>query len=301
MNTPRRLRLWAIATVAALAVTGAIGAIAANSLSRATDRVEESTAPVLVTSQQLAATLAEADSANISVFLSGQDLDRQQRGLYENALSRAARQIESAATNLPDDSESHVDLQRINATLLDYAGIVEVARERNVSGDPTATAMLATSIDLVGGPDGLVDSVAAVTSRAQTTLDADIDSGANLSRLTIGVAFLAGGVLLAGLVMLNNKFRRLLNLPLVAALVVLGVYVVWFAFASFGRSSDLQDARDSGYDSIALTAELQTEAFNYKSGEANAVIQGASIQGTSLEDFRRTTSCLLYTSDAADE
>ena len=61
--------------------------------------------PVLVATQQLVASLAEADAAASAAFLSGQNEDPEQRRLYEQALARAGQQVEEIAALAGDDDD----------------------------------------------------------------------------------------------------------------------------------------------------------------------------------------------------
>ena len=110
-TTPARLRAWSVALGVLLVAAAIVGAFAAQNLVRSTDEIADNTGPVLIETQGLVASIAEADAANTAVFLSGENEDRQQRRLYETALDRAPRQIEEISARLGDDEPSHTALQ----------------------------------------------------------------------------------------------------------------------------------------------------------------------------------------------
>ena len=70
-TTPGLYRFWSIVIGALLVVTAVTATLAANSAERSTTRLRENTAPVLVATQSLLASLSEADAAATAAFLSG--------------------------------------------------------------------------------------------------------------------------------------------------------------------------------------------------------------------------------------
>src|SRR6185436_11405139 len=130
--------------LAAIAASALVG-----SLSDRTDRVRDRTGPVLVATQQLYSSLAEADAAATAVQLSGADENREQRRFYEQALERSTQQIERVATLIGDDPAAHQTLQNIAADLTRYAGVVETARAENKAGTAGANATLTSALDLM--------------------------------------------------------------------------------------------------------------------------------------------------------
>src|SRR5438270_2099390 len=92
-TTPGRHRLWSIATVLLLLVAAAAGTASASQLRSATRHAADTSGPVLVDTQRLLASVAEADAAATAAYLSGRDEDPEQRRLYEEALGRATQQV----------------------------------------------------------------------------------------------------------------------------------------------------------------------------------------------------------------
>ena len=72
-TTPGRYRLWSLVTAFLLALA-TVTAVASASQMRSSTRTARSTSgPVLVATQQLVSSLAEADAAASAAFLSGRD------------------------------------------------------------------------------------------------------------------------------------------------------------------------------------------------------------------------------------
>ena len=272
-STPARLRLWSIATILAMAVTALTSWWAASSLVDSSDRAFNNTAPVLVATQDVFASIAEADAASAAVFLSGSDEDREQRRLYEDALARASEQLEEVSRLVGDDDLAHASIKSIGADLTRYAGLIERARVANQNDLPGASASLLSAIEIV--QDGIVGEVDTLTTRAQADLDDDVDGGKTPTIIALLWAAATVVLLLAGQDYIRRQTNRLLNPGLVLATVLIIVSGIWLATAWWSQQSELSDAREGGYNSIELTGEVQTTAFRYKTLESLALLEAA--------------------------
>ncbi len=272
-STPALYRLMAAVVVVGLALAGLTGFIAASTITTNTDRAEQNTGPVLVATQDVFASVAEADAASAAVFLSGADEDREQRRLYELAIERSTRQLEQVSRLVGDNDDAHESIQVISARLTTYAGLVERARLANVSGLAGAEATLQEAIAIVQAD--IVPEVQSITDAAQLRLESDADGGraSLIASVVVGIAAIAA--LIWFQVIVTRRSRRLLNLPLIAATILATVAVVWLISAWVRQQNDLEVAQQDGYESIALTADIQTTAFRYKTLERLAVLVGS--------------------------
>ena len=299
-STPALLRTWSVGLAVLVIVAAALASVATAQFISTTNKVQESTGPVLISTQGLLASIAEADAANTAVFLSGESGDREQLRLYEAALSRAPQQVEDIAAGIGDNAESHASLKQIGSLLTEYARLTERARVNNLAGDPTATEDLNAAIELVSGQGGMLEQAELVTTRTQASLDDDIDAGF----WTWVGGLTAAGAAVVALVLgqrdLRRRTNRLLNPPLLLATAFIAGLGLWLVFAQGGRIVDLETARDDAYDSIALTAELQTAAFEYKSNEAQAIIADDSTLLPTPDDALSISQLLESLSAEAD-
>lgn len=259
--------------LSALLVLAAVTAsLATLAFETSVERVAQNTGPVLISTQGLVASIAEADAANTAVFLSGDDQDRQQRSLFLGAMSRAPQQIEDISAGLADDTISHNALKQVGSQLVEYSQVTERARINNLAGESSATSDLEESLELVSGPNGMLANTQVINTRTQAGFTNETNSGSALWIVSIISLILAFIGLLVAQFTLRKRTKRLINLPLVLATVCVLVLGVWLMAALVGRLSDLQLAQTDAYDTIALTAELQTEAFEFKTQEARAII-----------------------------
>lgn len=272
-STPRRLRLVSFVAAAAVIAAGVVSFIAATQIISATNRIEESTGPVLVASQEVFAAVAEADAAATGVHLSGAAGDREQRSLFESALDRSATGVETIARLVGDDERSHEALQSINSSLATYAGQVEAARVANNAGLPDADDRLIGAIDVIRSE--ISPELEVLTAGAQGRLADDLDAGTNARRIAYALIFVALVILVLGQLYLASRTRRLFNIFAVLATVAVVAMGVWVYTLSTNQQRYLDEARDGGYESIALTANIQANAFRVKAGESLGLIPGA--------------------------
>lgn len=272
-NTPGRLRLYAILLSALIVLAGIVALGLAAQLVDRTAQIDESTGPVLIETQEMFASLAEADAAATAVHLSGASEDREQRQLYLDALDRTTIGLENVAHLVGDDDESHRSLQAIASLLVTYSGVIENARVSNREGLPGADGQLTSAISIVR--DGITQEVNQITERAQERLTEESESSAFLPALA---ALLLAAILVAvAHVYITRRFRRILNLPLLASGIVLLALLGWLTWAFVTQQSALDEARQQAYESISVTADIQAIAFRYKADEALALIQGDAI------------------------
>ena len=271
-TTPGRYRLWSLAAAVLLVVATVTASASAAQMRSSTRRAESSSGPVLVATQQLVSSLAEADAAASAAFLSGRDEDPEQRRLYEEALGRANEQVEEIAALAGKDPEVRAVLGRVSVQVTRYAGLVEAARASNRNATADANGYLVSAVQLA---EQLVDGDARVlTDGAQATFGHD-QSDRNRGFLVAAVALLAAVAVLAlGQLRMVRIARRIVNPPLALATVLALVALGLLAYANRASGNDMADARRQGYDSIVLTARLGSAGFGAKASETLAVITG---------------------------
>lgn len=286
-GTPGALRILSLLCVIAIVATAVTAWFLTDDLVSRTEQIQESTGEVLVQNQTILASLSEADAAAAAVHLAGAEGDREQLRLYEQALERAGSGLEQVARVLGDDEESHLALQRINTAMTQYAGVVAEARLASVENLPDANERLGVAIDLLRtriSPD-----VDFVTERAATRLTDGI--GHRLHWIAAALLVIPILLLAVAQFWLFRRFHRLINVPLALATLALAGLAIWLAVAFLGQQDALAEARDGGYESIEVTADIQAAAFEYRARETAGVIEGASPQG--LDSLRSQIDDLI--------
>ena len=269
-TTPGRYRLWSVAVAVALVFLALMGTGAAANLQSGTDDIRNNSGPVLVATQQLLASLAEADAAASAAFLSGRDEDREQRRLYEEALARANAQLEDVSSLIGDDDDAHRALKDISVQVTRYAGLVEAARASNRANIAGGETYLVDALNLLGTT--VADQVSTLTRITEDRFERDEDG----RDATVLVAAVAAALTLVTLVVAQRTVtrlsRRLLNIPLVVATLALLVATAWLLVAALRSGNDVEDARRLGFESIALTARIQSTGFRAKADQTVALI-----------------------------
>lgn len=273
--TPTILYTWAGAIAVLMLIVAALSFFAVRTMTTTGDRIENSTGPVLISTQGLVASIAEADAANSTVFLSaldGGDEDVSQRRLYESALARAPQQIEDISAGIGDDVETHDALKRVAQQLTSYAGVVEQARFSNLNDVGNAEALLSESL-VLSGENGMLGNAEDVASRTGAQFEEDLSAGNTAVLAALVAIVITFAVLIVAQVRLKALTKRLFNIGLVLSTVCVVALFVWLLVASAFRAGDLSSAEAEGFGDITGAAELLTAAFEYKTDEARAIIE----------------------------
>ncbi len=273
LSTPRLFRVWSLACLVAVGLAGLLSFIATSSLVSSTRRIERNSGPVLVATQDVLASVAEADAASTSIFLAGQNEDRAQRLLYEESLSRSVSQVEEVARLIGDDEEAHTALKSVASELVVYSGQVESARSASIAGSADADGLLTVSLATVR--DRIFPEIDQIAVRADAQVDDDT-RGLTSTVVAVAAALVSALVLLAANRSVRRRTNRLVNLGLVGGAVLFVGLAVWVAAASSARSVELDRARSGGFEAIASTARIQQAGFSYKTAEAVSIVEGRS-------------------------
>ncbi|HVF33042.1 MAG TPA: hypothetical protein VM933_08395 [Acidimicrobiales bacterium] len=269
-STPGRFRLWSLVVAGGLVVLGVAGGVAASALVDSTDRIRRNAGPVLVATQSVTASLAEADAAATAAFLSGREEDPEQRRLYEQALARAVQQTEEVSSLIGDDEDAHVDLQEMSVLVNRYAGLIEAARAGNRAGIAGSERYLLDALDLLAG--GISDRAADLGAASEARLRADERNRTAGVLATVAVGALVLVLLVVAQVALARRTRRLLNLPLALATLLVLTTLGWMSVATARSEDRRRDGRRDGYQSITLTADIARAAYGARSDETVALI-----------------------------
>jgi CHASE3 domain sensor protein len=224
-TTPGRYRLWSAGTALTLLAIAVVGTLAAAGLRSGTDRIRNNSGPVLVATQQLVASLAEADAAASAAFLSGRQEDPEQRRLYEEALARANHQLEDVSSLIGDDEASHRSLKSLGTQVTRYAGLVEAARASSRAGVAGGETYLVDALNLLGST--VANEAGQLTRATQERFGKDEDRRDAGVLVAVALGLVALGVLLAGQGVVTRLSRRWLNPPLVVATLALLLATGW--------------------------------------------------------------------------
>ena len=214
------------------------------------------------------------------------------------------RQIEDISAGIGDDTATHDALKDVAQQLVEYAGVVEQARLSNTNGLAGADDLLSASLELTGGSNGMLVNADEVTERTQQQFNDDLSAGRILLILALVSLVLSLALLFVAQMRLRYLTKRLINFGLAAATLAVVSLTIWLLLAGFGRTIDLDTARDEGFGDIALSAQLQTAAFDYKTRETGAIIRerGEELPDPAvLDEIDATFAQLVAASDSDRE
>jgi hypothetical protein len=275
-GTPGTMRLLGAAAALGALVFGVLGFVAVSSQSSAVASAQADAAQ-LVRLQRIHTNLVAADASATNAFLVGGLEPRASRVAYERGIARASTTLADAAAH---DRDQAAELGRVNDALSRYTGLVESARANNRQGFPVGVAYVKQASALLHD-DVLPRLIRLVDDGQEQVARAYGRGGSAPAGLWFGAA-LAIAAVLAASGWLASATRRVLNLPLAAAGIVV---VVTFLAGAFLLSSSLgraHDVRDGSYAAAVSLASARIAAFDAKSAESLTLISRGS--GQAFED-----------------
>lgn len=273
-GTPGRLRLMTVAVVLAGVLFALGGAVTFGYLAYSLNRAEADSTQ-LVRVQNIETNLLVADATATNAFLVGGLEPPEQRATYDEALKTTSLLIADAAQAQPADSAA---LAALNELVVGYAADVEQARANNRQGFPVGSQYLRNASDeLRTKALPLLDNLTVSnTERA----GANMGFGAEYLFEIVGLLCLAVTVLVA--VWLARRFRRWINVGVVAASVVLLVGLVGGFIGLTNASSEVDQIRRGSFSDLQSTATMRVDANIAKSDESLTLIARGS--GAAFED-----------------
>lgn len=268
VSTPRRLSQLSALAIALCLIFAATAALTFSNLATALDRASHNTEQ-LIRVQNIQTNLLEADATATNAFLVGGLEPEEQRATYDRALAQTTSLIAEAADAQPADADA---LAALNQAVVEYAASMEQARANNRQGFPVGAQYLRNaSADLRSTAMPILDNlVAANTDRAGD----EMDPGQALTFKLVGIATLV--MLVLAMYWVARRFRRTLNLGLLAAAVLVLVTLIAGSIALGSLSNTVDDIRQGPFSSVRDLATARIEGNNAKSNESLTLIARGS-------------------------
>ncbi len=311
-GTPSRLRVAMVVTVIA---TLAFGVAANYGINRRAASIADagSAATQLLALQDIRVAVVEADSVASRSFLVGGQERADQRQQYLDDIARASSMIVQAGLHLDIGGDQADALAAASTALTDYTGLVEQARANNRQGFPVGTAYQRQANAVV--TDRIVPALRVVEQGQRDAVDAGIAAAhrAGAWLLAAGIATIV--LVLAGAVWLALRFRRLVNVPMAIAAVVLLAVVIGGGAAQTRAMNRADDAVSTSLANADVLSQARAAAFDARSQEALTLInrgngqanetnwQRSSVIVRSALDHRRSSpggSVVCRTSENCD-
>jgi hypothetical protein len=269
-DTPQRLRLLSLGVVVAGVLVALVGVLIFSYLAVSLSRAKADTAQ-LIRVQKIQSNLLSADAIATNAFLVGGLEPPAQRALYDEALSSTSSLIVEASQAQPADAAA---LSALNQQVVSYAATIEQARANNRQGLPVGAQYLRNaSADLRSTALPILDNL--VSSNAARAAD-KMDARAGYIFLII--TLLALGGLIIGQVWLARRFKRTINVGMLASAGVLLVVAVASLIAAIQVGSTLNSITNGSFAAVNTAADARIDANNAKSNESLTLIARGSGQ-----------------------
>jgi hypothetical protein len=267
-DTPRRLRLLSLGVGVVGIVVGLVGALVFSALAYLLSRAEADTAQ-LIRVQQIQTNLLTADATATNAFLVGGLEPPAQRATYDQALTTAGALIAQAAQAQPADADA---LAALNQRVVAYAGSIEQARANNRQGLPVGAQYLRTaSAQLRTETLPILDTLVA-TNAERATIRMDMRLGSIFVVLTL----LALAAMIAGQVWLASRFKRRINVGMLAASIALLAALVGGTIGLQQLSDAVRSTQTGSFAAVNAAADARIDASNAKSNESLTLIARGS-------------------------
>ena len=280
-DTPRRLRLLSLGVVVAGVVVALLGALTFSYLAFSLSRAQADTEQ-LIRVQKIQSNLLSADATATNAFLVGGLEPPAQRAVYDQALSSTSSLIVEASQAQPADAAA---LSALNQHVVGYAATIEQARANNRQGLPVGAQYLRNaSADLRSTALPILDNlVSSNATRAAEHMDPPIYI---YIFPVISLLALIGVIVVQ--VWLARRFRRTINVGMLACAVVLLVITAGALLAALQLNSTLNSISSGSFAAVNTAADARIDANNAKSNESLTLIARGS--GQAFEDAWRSSA-----------
>lgn len=301
LPTPTLLRAAAV-VIAVLAVVAAAVASATTASRRADVReLATATAGAATAAGDANAAFASADAMAVALTSPGATSDTELRFLQSvaagvNSLERAA-----ALTTLGDQAEAPI--RRVLRTISSYGAEVEAGRVAAAAGD-TAAASAARARASALMANLLRANTAAAAVQHDDALQRQAHSvhdAAQRDRLLVAAFMVLLLVVLAVVqVIVQRRFRRLVNVPLALATLAVLVVTIVSTSATARQSDRLRDAVDVSYAGVQQFTAARDIAFTERAARTIDELAPGTVDVAPLtERFRDAVMAVIAVADNA--
>jgi hypothetical protein len=272
-STPARVAIVRAVLIILAVVFAVGGAFGINHRANAIDDVRNASGQLLAL-QDIRVRIVHADAIASSSYLRSGLEDPAQRVAYLDEIGKAGDGL--VAVSASANAADLVQLSEASRLLGSYVGLVEQARANNRQGFPVGATYQRQANAIVSNNDpDTPDIVSSLQSVEASQRDQINDSLATAHRAGLWMQ-LTGWLLLIALVLASwwmaRRFRRILNIPIAAAAVVLFLLLVIGGSIQAGSVSDTDDAVGTQLESADNAGQARAAGFEARSQEALTLI-----------------------------
>lgn len=291
MTTPGKLALVSTLVVAGALCFGVVATLAVRSRADAASAARTQTEPLLVQAVTLYDSLSDANATASTTFLTGGLEPRRRRAHYLQDLALATGSLTMLTREVSGSRQARAAVRTITDQLPVYSGLVESARANNLQGFPVGAAYLRQASTLLTGR--ILLAANQLYAIEATRLGDDYQSGtSNTSLVVLGIVIaLSLGILIAAQRFVARISRRILNLWMLGATLVIAAVSVWAFLALIEQRNALIRAQRNGSDSVEVLSASQVLLSRARSDQSLTLASRGSDE-LSPVDFERVMNVL---------
>ncbi|HMG27510.1 MAG TPA: hypothetical protein VKH36_11935 [Acidimicrobiia bacterium] len=275
-TTPGLLRVLSIALIAILAVMALVDFRVAGARKNAADAVGLDSEPLLLRAQAIYSALAKADATATNTFLAGGLEPTGQRQRYLADLRSASHQLTVATREIGNSGAATRAATLMNRDLSLYAGSVEAARANNRQNLPVGAAYLRQASTLMQRELlPAADRLYGVEARRLEHEYLSAGSGSDIAAV-VAVTLAALALLVVTQLFLIRRSNRILNVPLVAASVLVVVLGASLVTSFLVQQHRLEAARHPASDLVGALSSARVLALRAESDDSLTLVARGS-------------------------
>lgn len=282
-TTPGRLVLISVLLVVGAVAFGVSATLAERSRAQAAQAVRTQTEPLLVQAVKLYTALSDANATATTTFLTGGLEPPALRARYRGDLRLASDALAGLTREVGSSPAARAAVVAIGEQLPAYSGLVEAARANNRQGFPVGAAYLRKASTVLTGTvlaeaDRLYEIEADRLSGDYATGTASASLIALVALVVVALAMLAVAQLY-----LARISRRILNLPMLGATVILAGVSIWAVVGLAGEQAALLRAQRRGSDPVELLSATRVLLSRAQSDESLTLVNRGSDETDPLD------------------
>ncbi len=247
--------------------------------------------PSIVAAQEIFASLADMNASATNEFLQSGDKAKAAHLQYEQNRQLVADRLVTAAQNITYGDAERIPIRTLVDKLQLYNGLVEVARSKGIV-DGVAQMQVASNFmhkEILPAVEALNQANFNYLNKTYAQTRRDF----NFMQIRL---YLIGGFFLALLVAIQFflvlRMKRLVNIPLAIASIVLVVFVGWMSSLLETEFQYIKLAKQDAFDSINALWKARATAYDANSDESLYLLVPTSRQEYEFA-FKKKTSLLV--------
>jgi hypothetical protein len=275
-TTPRRLRVTGVALAIVAVAAGVVGGVAMLARHQAASAAVSTAEPLVVDAQTVDVAMSDANTTIAGGFLDGTVVPQAVQSRFDQDMSQAAAALTAASQRAGTGSAVSAPLSMLTSGLPVYEAKIATAEDYNRQGFPVGAAYLGEANNLM--QTRLLNAAAGLYGIEQARLSHD-DGNASSSALVIVVVVLLALVLLAALLLhvdVSRRFRRTINIGLLAAILIVLAVGVWAVVAAVASGRAVAAAEHRGSAPLTALTRARILAQQARADDELALVTGYS-------------------------